>query len=116
MAKVFEDFVGTALREAWAAQPGETILQHRADFDDSGVLRIKADVVHRVAGTPRIVVDAKYKVESSKGRYSNPDYYQMLAYCNVLRVPTAWLVYASGLQGAVTRRVSNTNTAPGGVG
>ncbi len=35
MATVFENFVGTALREAWAVHPGETRLQHEASFDDS---------------------------------------------------------------------------------
>lgn len=109
MATVFENFVGAALREAWAVHPGETRLQHGASFDDSGVMRIRVDVVHCVAGVPRIVADAKYKIESGSGRYSHHDHYQMLAYCNALRVPTAWLVYASGSQGAVTRRVCNTN-------
>ncbi|MGH9215688.1 MAG: 5-methylcytosine restriction system specificity protein McrC [Acidimicrobiales bacterium] len=109
MAKVFEDFVGIALREAWAGYPGQTLLQHEADFDDAGVMRIRADVVHCVAGVPRIVADAKYKIESSTGRYSNHDHDQMLAYCNALRIPVAWLVYASGAQGSVTRRVCNTD-------
>lgn len=108
MATVFENFVGTALREAWAVYPGETRLQHEANFDDSGVMRIRVDVVHCVAGVPRIVADAKYKIESGSGRHSNHDHYQMLAYCNALRVPAAWLVYASGSQSPVTRRVCNT--------
>lgn len=109
MATVFENFVGTALREAWAVHPGETRLQHEASFDDSGVMRIRVDVVHCVAGVPRIIADAKYKIESGSGRYSNHDHYQMLAYCNALRVPAAWLVYASGSHGTVTRRVCNTD-------
>jgi 5-methylcytosine-specific restriction enzyme subunit McrC len=109
MDKLFENFVGTALREAWAACPGQTELQHWADFDDSGVMRINVDVVHFVGGVPRIVADAKYKLESSTGRYRNPDHYQMLAYCNALHVPAAWLVYASGPQGPITRHVRNTD-------
>ncbi|MGH4013823.1 MAG: McrC family protein [Pseudonocardiaceae bacterium] len=109
MDKLFENFVGTALREAWASYPGRTELQHPADFDDSGVMRITVDVVHFVAGVPRIIADAKYKLESSTGRYRNPDHYQMLAYCNALGVPVAWLVYASGSRGPVTRRVRNTD-------
>ncbi|MGH3973426.1 MAG: McrC family protein, partial [Pseudonocardiaceae bacterium] len=109
MATVFEDFVGTALREAWAVHPGETRLQHETNFDDSGAMRIRVDVLHCVSGEPRIIADAKYKIESGSGRYSNHDHYQMLAYCNALRVPAAWLVYASGAQGTVTRRVCNTN-------
>lgn len=56
---------------------------------------------------PRIVADAKYKLESGRGRYPNTDHYQMLAYCTALRVPVAWLVYASGAHGPVTRRVRN---------
>lgn len=61
MDKLFENFIGTALREAWAAYPGETRTQHEADFDDAGVMRIRVDIVHIVDGRPRIVVDAKYK-------------------------------------------------------
>lgn len=48
------------------------------------------------------------KLESSRGRFPVDDYYQMLAYCNALQVPAAWLVYAQGSQGTVTRRVRNT--------
>jgi 5-methylcytosine-specific restriction enzyme subunit McrC len=109
MATVFENFVGTALREAWAVHPGETRLQHEANFDNSGIMRIRVDVLHSVGGVPRIIADAKYKIESGSGRYSNQDHYQMLAYCNALRVRTAWLIYASGSQGMVTRCVCNTN-------
>jgi 5-methylcytosine-specific restriction enzyme subunit McrC len=109
MDRLFEDFVGTALREAWAAYPGETRTQHEAYFDDAGSMRIRVDVVHCVDGQPRIVVDAKYKLESSRGRYPVDDYYQMLAYCNALHVPAAWLVYAQGSKGMITRRVRNTD-------
>jgi 5-methylcytosine-specific restriction enzyme subunit McrC len=109
MDQLFENFVGTALREAWAAYSGQTELQHKADFDDSGDMQIRVDVVHFVAGVPRIVADAKYKRESSGGSYPIHDYYQMLAYCNALQVPAAWLVYASGSRGTVTRRVRNTD-------
>lgn len=108
MAKVFEDFVATALREAWAAHPGETRPQYPATLDEEGGVRMKVDVVHVVNGVPRIVADAKYKLESGSDRYPNADHYQMLAYCTALRVPVAWLVYASGSRGSVTRHVRHT--------
>lgn len=109
MDKLFENFLATALGAAWSARPGETRSQHKADFDDAGEMQIRVDVVHCVDGRPRIVVDAKYKLESGSGRYPVDDYYQILAYCNALQVPAAWLVYAQGSKGVVTRRVRNTD-------
>lgn len=103
MARVFEDFVATALREAWMARPGETRTQYPSYLDAEHGVRMHVDVVHLVGGVPRIVADAKYKIESDAGRYPNADHYQMLAYCTALRVPVAWLVYASG-SGSPTRR------------
>lgn len=43
----------------------------------------------------------------ASGRYPNADLYQMLAYCTVLEVPRAWLVYAGGGR-PVERLVRNT--------
>lgn len=109
MAKLFEDFVvATALREAWAANPGDTRTQYLAWLDAERGVRMHIDVVHVVSGTPRIIADAKYKIESDTGSYPNADHYQMLAYCTALQVPVAWLVYASGSTGPVTRRVRHT--------
>ncbi len=108
MAEVFEDFVATALREAWAACRGETRPQYPASFDEEGGVRMKVDVVHVVNGMPRIVAAAKYKLESGSDRYPNADHYQMLAYCTALRVPVGWLVYARGSPGSVTRHVRHT--------
>ncbi|MGH3979468.1 MAG: McrC family protein, partial [Pseudonocardiaceae bacterium] len=110
MARVFEDFVATALAEAWAAYPGQTRSQYPATLDVEDALRMEVDVVHLVDGVPRIVADAKYKLESGRGRYPNADHYQMLAYCTALGVPVAWLIYASGAQGPVTRHVRNAGT------
>lgn len=108
MARVFEDFVATALREAWLARPGRTWPQYPATLDSDDTVRMKVDVVHLVDGEPRIVADAKYKLESSAGTYPNADQYQVLAYCTALHVPVGWLVYAEGSRGAVMRRVRNT--------
>jgi len=66
------------------------------------------DVVHLVHGVPRLIFDAKYKVEDPRGRYPNADHYQMLAYCTALSVPKAWLVYAQGSRVPTVRRIKNT--------
>ncbi len=108
MARVFEDFVGTALREAWAAYPGQTRLQYPSWLDEQQGVRMQVDVVHVVDDAPWIIADAKYKLESDSSGYPNADHYQMLAYCTALQVPVAWLVYASGSQGPTTRQVRNT--------
>lgn len=108
MALVFEDFVATAIREAWVAYPGDTRTQYPTTLDVKDTVSMKVDVVHVVNGEPRVVADAKYKLESPNDRYPNADHYQMLAYCTALRVPVGWLVYASGSPGSVTRHVRHT--------
>ena len=115
MWQVFEDFVGVALAEALRPYGGETRLaprQYGTWLDGPGEpgrpgVRMFLDVVHLVGGHPRLVFDAKYKVADSSGRYPNADLYQMLAYCTVLGVPRAWLVYAGGGR-PVERLVRNT--------
>jgi 5-methylcytosine-specific restriction enzyme subunit McrC len=112
MARVYEDFVTTALREALAHYPGSTHNQYRTRLDvddDSKLARVSmfVDVVHLVGGVPGLVFDAKYKTGNAKGQYANSDYYQMLAYCTALEVPRAWLVSARGGSGRV-RRIVNT--------
>ena len=99
MAKVFEDFVGTALTEALRRYPGTTRLQYPTHLDErvsgqSAAIPMKVDIVHSVAKTPHLIFDAKYKAAGSGDRYPNADHYQMLAYCTALSVPNAWLVYA----------------------
>jgi 5-methylcytosine-specific restriction enzyme subunit McrC len=108
MAKVYEDFVGTALTEALRRYPGATRLQHPERLDERGDIRMAVDIVHVVAGVPRLVFDAKYKAAAGDGAYPNADHYQMLAYCTALSVPTAWLVYAGGGRPRV-RRIRNTD-------
>lgn len=115
MWRVFEDFVGVALAEALRRYGGETRLAPRQFgtwFDEPVAgrrgVRMSLDVVHMVDGQPRLVFDAKYKVADPSGRYPNADLYQMLAYCTVLRVRRAWLVYAAGGK-PVERVVRNTD-------
>ena len=108
MAKVFEDFVTVALREALAGYPGQTQGQYRTRLDHRGLVPMKPDVVHVRRGQPVAVFDAKYKLEGTGGRYPNADAYQMLAYCTALGLREGWLVYAQGAQGV--RRIEVRNT------
>ena len=112
MAKVFEDFVGTALTEALRRYHGTTRLQYPSHLDvpelaSKAGIPMKVDIVHSVSRSPRLVFDAKYKAAGPGDRYPNADHYQMLAYCTALSVPTAWLVYAGGGD-ARRRRIRNT--------
>lgn len=107
MAGVFEDFVTTALTEAWASYPGTTVGQFPAVLDKDKTIRMKVDIVHVVNKTPAIVADAKYKLAGSNGRYPNADHYQMLAYATALGVDTTWLIYADGRTPA-QRQITNT--------
>lgn len=112
MAKVFEDFVGTALIESLRRYPGTTRLQYPSHLDqraagESAAIPMKVDIVHSVTRVPRLIFDAKYKAAGSGDRYPNADHYQMLAYCTALSVPTAWLVYAGGGRPHL-RRIRNT--------
>jgi 5-methylcytosine-specific restriction enzyme subunit McrC len=116
MWKVFEDFVGTALAESLRRYPGRTQstpqyvswLDHPQPGHYRGAVRLSLDVVHLIQGVPRLIFDAKYKVENSQGQYPNADHYQMLAYCTALAVSKAWLVYAQGGQPPTTRVIKNT--------
>ncbi|MGW4115991.1 McrC family protein [Actinosynnema sp. NPDC004786] len=108
MEKVFEDFVTTALTEAWSRGPGRTERQYPAKLDAAGAISMNVDVVHLVNGTPRVIVDAKYKLESTSRRYPNTDLYQVLAYCTALRVNRAWLIYAGDSANATPHRVLNS--------
>lgn len=112
MAKVFEDFVTTALIESLRRFPGSTRSQYPSALDEPPAgekpgIPMKVDLVHSVGREPRIVFDAKYKAASAADRYPNADHYQMLAYCTALSVPTAWLVYGGGGEPR-RRRIRNT--------
>ena len=112
MAKVFEDFVGTALVEALRRYPGATRLQYPSHLDTPQggkrpAIPMKIDIVQTVEKIPRIIFDAKYKSAGPDDRYPNADHYQMLAYCTALSVQTAWLVYAGGSQ-PNRRQIRNT--------
>jgi 5-methylcytosine-specific restriction enzyme subunit McrC len=104
MAKVFEDFVTAALQQALKRYPGGTKAQFTTTLDEDGGIRIRPDLVHTHNETPRIIVDAKYKIQSG---VDNPDHYQMLAYCTALKVPVGWLVYAEGNPDRAQAKIRN---------
>ncbi|MHC6593142.1 5-methylcytosine restriction system specificity protein McrC [Arthrobacter sp. C152] len=112
MAQVFEDFVGTALRTAMAAYPGELRLRYNALLSeavrDSDRLSVRPDAVHMLGGRPVVAYNAKYRAASDAGASLTADHYQMLAHCTALAVPTAWLVYA-GKGETKLRRILNTD-------
>jgi len=111
MAQVFEDFMGTALRSAMAAYPGELRLRYNALLSeavrDSDRLSVRPDAVHLLGGRPVVAYNAKYRAASDAGASLTADHYQMLAHCTALAVPTAWLVYA-GKGEVKLRRILNT--------
>ncbi|UKA76308.1 McrC family protein [Arthrobacter sp. FW306-07-I] len=112
MAQVFEDFVGTALRSAMAAYPGELRLRYNTLLSeavrDSDRLSVRPDAVHLLGGRPVVAYNAKYRAASDAGASLTADHYQMLAHCTALAVPTAWLVYA-GKGEVKLRRILNTD-------
>lgn len=104
--KIFEDFVCTALREALAEYGGHSALQAQGvHLDEAEVVRMRPDLVwYGDHGSPRAVVDAKYKAEKPEG-FPDADLYQMLAYCTALGLSDGHLVYAKGYEPSVMHRV-----------
>ncbi|MEU0482662.1 hypothetical protein ABZ260_26190 [Streptosporangium sp. NPDC006013] len=96
MARVFEDFVTVALREALADSGGHCALQATHHLDERQAIRMVPDFVwHADDGPPLAVADAKYKAEKPAG-FPDADLYQMLAYCIALNLPEGHLIYAKG--------------------
>jgi 5-methylcytosine-specific restriction enzyme subunit McrC len=94
MNRVFEDFLTTALHEAFQAHGGELRSQFSDSLDVDGRLPIRPDVTWWVEGTPLAVVDAKHKQLRTSGS-PGEDAYQMLAYCTALDLRRGYLVYAA---------------------
>ncbi|TLS47426.1 restriction endonuclease [Streptomyces montanus] len=106
LAKVFEDFVSMALREALRPLGGRCRFQAHHHLDEAAAVLLKPDLVwYDDAGRPLGVADAKYKAEKEKEGHPNADLYQMLAYCTVLGLPSGHLVYAQGRAPMASHRV-----------
>lgn len=106
MDSVFENFVVAAIREAFQGV-GTTTGRHVVHLADDHRVRMQPDVVHLRDSRPVAVFDAKYKLGKSSGKYSNPDIYQMLAYCTGLQLQQGWLIYAVGQAEKSAVRVTN---------
>ncbi|MER5292351.1 hypothetical protein ABT382_09720 [Streptomyces pharetrae] len=81
-------------------------------LDEDARIRMRPDFVwygNGSGGRPLAVVDAKYKVEKTRG-YPDADLYQMLAYCTALGLPAGHLVYAKGNAPYGGHRVRETGT------
>ncbi|WP_281178590.1 5-methylcytosine restriction system specificity protein McrC [Streptosporangium amethystogenes] len=97
MWRVFEDFVTSALAEAFRPHGGRSELQDRRHHLDHGRrVLLKPDLVRYVLDSggkevPAAVVDSKYKISANSA-----DLYQMLAYCTALGLDRGHLVYAEG--------------------
>jgi 5-methylcytosine-specific restriction enzyme subunit McrC len=105
LARVFEDFVTVALREALAGAGGRCRLQATHHLDEQDAIRMVPDLVRYAEdGTPVAVADAKYKAERPAG-FPDADLYQMLAYCTALGLPEGHLVYAKGDTATTSHRV-----------
>ncbi|MER7889280.1 restriction endonuclease [Micromonospora sp. NPDC094482] len=113
MEKVFEAFIGAALREALSSYPGNTETPGKDTLDEGRAIRIEPDVLHVINGQPAAVFDAKYKIEPGAGKPTNPDVYQMLAYCTALNLRIGWIIYAEGSEPPTTWRVRNSGITVG---
>lgn len=110
MNKLFEDFVTTALCEAYRGTDHSCRLQDPHHLDEARTIRMKPDfVLYGPDRCPHAVVDAKYKKEKPDG-YPDADLYQMLAYCTALGLPEGHLVYAKGNAPHTAHRVRHAGT------
>jgi 5-methylcytosine-specific restriction enzyme subunit McrC len=108
MNKLFEDFVTTALREAYRGTDRVCRLQDPHHLDEGRAVGMRPDfVLYGPEGAPQAVADAKYKAEKPHG-YPDADLYQMLAYCTALGLPEGHLVYAKGNAPHAAHRVRHT--------
>ena len=98
VAKVYEDFVGRALRATLHPEGFDIDLQvsdWRLDIE--GKVRMRPDIVISRHGRVVAVADTKYKVwGESDGSPPNADVYQALAYAVTAGVRAVHLLYVSG--------------------
>jgi 5-methylcytosine-specific restriction enzyme subunit McrC len=74
--------------------------------DERGLFEMRPDIIFD--GQPPIIFDTKYKMldpEDIKNKISQPDLYQMYAYCKEFRSNTAILLYPQGINAQVMNRV-----------
>jgi 5-methylcytosine-specific restriction enzyme subunit McrC len=109
LAKVFEDFVSVALRQALRQYGGRCRFQAHHHLDEAEAVLLKPDLVwYDDAGQPIGVADAKYKAEKDREGFPSSDLYQMLAYCTSLGLSSGHLVYAKGRSPRGSHQVRRT--------
>lgn len=110
MAKVFEDFVCTALGDRLRAIEGRVRTQDHWHLDIGREIAMKPDLVWYPsdAPLPLAVIDAKYKAEKPGG-FPDADLYQVFAYATALGLSDAHLVYAKGNEARRIHDVVNAN-------
>lgn len=95
MAKVVEDFLVTALRDALSASE-RTLVQgnrgHALYLDEGREIALRPDISWWDGDDCRFVADVKYK--TTDGRPMDGDVYQMLAYLIATDLPVGTLIYA----------------------
>lgn len=107
---VFEEWLTAALRGALAPYGGYLRSPWPGYLDKAKSVRMRPDLVWERGGKPAGVLDAKYKSLGLDANGTNPDLYQMLAYCTVLDLPSGHLVYAAGSHEPGNCVVVNTST------
>lgn len=106
MWRVFEDFLTTALTEAFRPRGGWCRSQDRHHLDVDSKIVMKPDLVWYLDEQPVAVIDAKYKAEKPAG-FPDADLYQMLAYCTALKLNDGHLVYAKGNADQTTHQIDH---------
>lgn len=81
MNMLFERYIGRILKEQ--LQEYDVVLQDKQYLDEEKGIDIKPDVVIYKEGIPLLVLDTKYKIDSST---SNNDIFQLYSYMNKLNV------------------------------
>ncbi|MGD8149223.1 5-methylcytosine restriction system specificity protein McrC [Ornithinimicrobium sp. Y1694] len=98
MHDVFEQFVRTALRNAWGASEvdmPDSWKGGQLTLDQASRVRLNPDLGWSAHGVWKFVGDAKYKKDDS-GTGRSSDVYQALAYAVATRLPEATLLYGEG--------------------
>jgi 5-methylcytosine-specific restriction enzyme subunit McrC len=98
MAKVFEDFVVVALREALRLNEHsfpQGATRRRLRLDEASRVRLRPDLSWFEGKRCVFVGDVKYKPVKVEG-ILHPDLYQLLAYTIATDLPAGLVVYAAG--------------------
>lgn len=114
MEKLFEDFIAHMIISNAEILPKEyrndILIQksigYIADEDERGLFEMRPDLI--LNGQQPIILDTKYKLldpEDIKYKISQPDLYQMYAYCKESGSNTAILLYPEGINAQVPERV-----------